>query len=149
MASIAKDVWDDKGVITATTANPAAGAEATGFTVPSGSRYLFLGAVNELVASADVANRTTQIDVTLDGSTTAYYLISSTAQTASQTKSYHWLPMKSVGETVVGDHFLMGFGLSQGIEIPATGTVAFTTTNIEAADNWGATTYWYKVLPQY
>ena len=144
--------WDLMPVISGATANPAAGANPNGFTVPAGKRYLFMGASFSLVTDANVANRTVSGTIAYDGGVIAHTaVISTTAQTASLTRYYSVIAARTYGETysaALGGYYFLGMGaVGDGLELPPGAVLSLTVLSKQVGDDASATTYWYKEAP--
>lgn len=118
--------------------DPAANTEITE-TIPTGALYRLKTFRFELVADANVANRTVTVVID-DGATTPYYQRSfATAQTAGQTIVYNVIPHPlSADPADSGTHRYLSIPMDrfrQGMRIRT------VTTNIQAGDNYGPPRY--------
>jgi hypothetical protein len=136
------DSWDAIPVSIGVTADPAAGAQITAVAVPAGKRWLLLGFQNEIVASADVANRNANVYISMDGANNFYISNALLTVTASQTKliSACTNSLITAATTQYGMHI-------PAIELPAGATFRFYWNTLQAADNLGVMTYFYKEVP--
>jgi hypothetical protein len=114
--------------------DPAAGVEISE-TVPTNARWKPLAVRFELVTDANAANRSMQLSFT-DGSAVYQRTIDNAAQTLSQTRRYNF---------ALGAHFLSAGAASGEFvnvlpEITMLGGHIFASvsTNLQAADNYGA-----------
>lgn len=134
--------WDAVGMIRATTADPAAGAQLAVVTVPAGKRMKIYSAEATVVCDATVANRYFTLYVRMNGTDNTYITNAGLTITASQTKiqSFKSGSLITTAGTQYGMHF-------PEMELPAGATLFMFLSNIQAADDIGAMTYTYKVLP--
>lgn len=114
---------------------PAAGASPS-LTVPGGHVWRVRALYGSLVASAAVANRVPTLTVTVDGAT-VYVSTPPTAQTASSTVRYGWIPSdaESLGtdpRRLVIPELVLGPGA----------TLVISTAAIDVADQWSALAAW-------
>lgn len=133
------DDWKSVPVTVAATANPAAGSNPATVTVPAGKRWLLMSIYNQLVTSADVANRRALLTVT-DGTNTINRPRAGADQTASNTIDYSFAPQLYT-TTTLAVNMMVGM---QEFDLTAGSTIALSYINIQAADDAGAMVYAYK-----
>lgn len=121
--------------VTATVANPAAGADWT-YTVPAGVQLTLISVRAVLTTSAAVANRVPLLRVT---NPTAQIILdagSPTTQAASLTYTYSW----GAGAQSAASPPSIQIGIPQGLRVAAGATIQTVTAGIQAADQWSAIT---------
>ena len=117
--------------------NQAAGDEISD-TVPTNQTWELLGILFTLVASSDAASRTVSIQIAQD-LPLRFIRAAGTAQTASQTISYSFIPGGTTGVTVANN--AQEVAIPTGIILPPEATIISATTNLQAGDNFGAPIY--------
>ena len=137
-----KDPFPQAPVISAATADPAAGADAAAVTVPAGRKWLLLTTYYIVVTDANVANRYWRLTVD-DGTNDTFVYLAPTAITASITRNI------STGH-LVDDYSgaLQYWKISlPTFELPATWNFQIELVSIQATDNIAAVRYTYKDVP--
>ena len=138
-------VWDKLPVLTAVTADPAAGSDPAAVTVAAGKRIILLGCYVSMTADANAANRYIQLVVARDGTNidTAFQTVP--AHTANLTRAHSFSPGSSPNTALR----LVNVGSlpEGGLEIPAGGTFQITVDGIQAGDDLTAVYYAYKEAP--
>ena len=139
--------WDSIPVKTATTANPAAGAQPPTITVAAATRMKFYGFRFSVVTDANVANRTVYVSIAPDGANTIYYSLASN-QPESTTHYYNLAVARSTTEILVGTSHYIGVSAgTDGIDLSAGATIIVSIGTIQVGDDATAITYFYKEAP--
>lgn len=130
--------WDGIAVITAATADPAAGSNPAAVGPAANRRWLFLGGAASLVTDATVISRYPLVVELGDGTNTSGRFLENAAHTASLTVIHS-----------IGAHGIVSVQgyipiPRPGIELPGGGTVQVQASNLQAGDNWGPLYYKYK-----
>lgn len=133
--------WDSIGIKMITVAAPALGANpaVASTTVPTGKKWLFVGAYYNVTGGAAAFNALFAID---DGTAT-HNMWDDTANVALGTAVRIRIgPYNYRVVTGVGDIFLPSF---MGIEMPA--GYSFRVTGTTGDDQWAASYFFYKEVP--
>lgn len=123
-----------------TSSDPAAGSELS-ISVPTGQLWVPIGCSFQLVTDATAVSRVVHIVFTGSGKVMAE-CISPNAQTASLTRNYRAV----IGNSLMAsadDNDLM-IGLPADLILYAGMTITTQTTNLQAGDNFGTMTLFYK-----
>ena len=134
--------WGELPVSAGVTADPAAGAQIADITVPTGKRWLFLGAYCTIVCDANAANRVPHCDVLTDGTNVDRVHYGTGTTTASNTGKW----MFTMGNSVTissGYHMVIGLPVG-GIEVPAGAIIRIVADSIQVGDNLSVLRYAYK-----
>ncbi len=113
--------------------DPAANVEISE-TVPTNTRWSIWSFVAQLVADANVANRTVTLIID-DGANTIWQMDASAAQTAGQTRIYEAFNLGTAAD-LVGSTFRIPAPFP--IVLPAGARIRTSTANRQVGDNWGA-----------
>lgn len=122
------------GIMTKSTANPAAGAEITG-AVPGGQMWRVIGCSFILVTDATAANRT--VTIQFGGNVEDGFIAQSgVVQAASQTRFYNFTALGFQPSAAVGNNIMA----PMPPEVYMVGSETFTTitANLQAGDNFGS-----------
>ena len=133
--------WDKVAAKSAVTANPAAGADPVGFTVPAGKRYLLLSMFHSLQRDGNPANVYESALITDGTGTTSMGAISG-AMTSPNPYNITFAP--GVRDVSTTNFFLP---LPEGLELQPGSVVSFTITSKQVGDDWSATRYVFKEAP--
>jgi hypothetical protein len=126
-----------------TGANPAAGAQCS-ITVPANTLIEIDRIELPLVTAVAVANRRVHIQI-FKSSYLIYEGISSVDQAASLTRMYHGEPLGANG--AANDDNDIVIPIPQGIKLLTGDTVTTTTTNMQAADDFGVPSIYGRMWP--
>jgi hypothetical protein len=142
--SILKSAGNASGgsLVTYTGSNPAAGAEWSE-TVPTGCVWRIMAIRAPLVTSADVANR--RVCVTFEdvaSGNVVFKPVDESVQAASLTHNYNIAPQQ--GHAVADVEHYLPLPVSGTWLVPAGFVISSATINLQAADNWGAPTFYVE-----
>lgn len=129
---------DGAGVIRSIQAtNPGAGADFT-VTVPAGARWQLLGLNYQLVTSAAVATRTSQLVID-DGANVVFQNTQAAGQAASLTEQYCYTPLGGNSPVAQGASLL---SLAPSAFLAAGYRIRSVTANIQAGDQYSLINPW-------
>lgn len=133
-----KSALDGQGVLRSIVGTvPGAGAEITE-TVPTGARWELKSLSLALITAVAVANRIPAI--TLDDGASLFFASAIPGnETASATWSNQW--GQGIGFSFSAAAFVGNAAIPVGVRLPAGGRIRTSTTNIQAADQYGAPRY--------
>jgi len=134
--------WDAVPVKTGVITNPAAGVDGT-VTVPTGKRWLFLGATGTYATDATVSNRYPRLNVADDGTNMSRSYVATSAVAASNSIVVTFAA--GAYTTGIGNVYdIIGIG---NLEVKAGAVLTFTAYAKQAGDDWSAIYYAYKEAP--
>lgn len=139
-----RDETEGKGFqTTITSSNPAAGSELLA-TVPLNTIWKVKALRFTLVTDGTVASRLVHLNIYGGGALTNFNTWAGTAQTASQTITYHSFPLGAASTSVGGTEIFIP--LPPDLLLGEGDQIATLTDNLVAGDNFGSMDIWVEQL---
>jgi len=140
------NTWDSVPMTTDATADPGAGAQPAGITVPIGRKWLFYGARFQVVTDANVANRYPYIRFRGDGANDDSAAMDTTAVTASITANVSFMPFATSAAGGVTPNIFHVVGIGPR-ELGPGSVVLVQVLNLQATDDISLVRFYYKEAP--